>query len=81
MPAEAKPVLLRGRKPEKKAEPFQSFGDFTPQEPNSVTQVDGFECRVERCPIRIEKVEDIFDELPDFAQEIIANRYLNNSRK
>ena len=45
--------------------------------PVSVTEVDGIEIKVERIPIRYERVEDIFDELPEFAQEIIAMQTLN----
>ena len=48
-----------------------------PASPVSVTEVDGIEIKVERIPIRYERVEDIFDELPDFAQEIIAMQTLN----
>lgn len=46
--------------------------------PVSITQVDGVEIRVERIPIRYERIEDIFDELPEFAQEIIAKQTLGD---
>jgi hypothetical protein len=48
--------------------------------PVSITQVDGIEIRVERTPLRYERMEDIFDELPEFAQEVIANHYLADSK-
>ena len=48
--------------------------------PKSVVEVDGFEGTVERTPLYYEKIEDIFDELPEFAQEIIASQYLLSSR-
>jgi len=48
--------------------------------PKSVVEVDGFEATVERTPLYYEKIEDIFDELPEFAQEIIASRYLLQSQ-
>lgn len=48
--------------------------------PVSVTEVDGLEIRVERVPMRYERMEDIFDELPEFAQQVIANHYLSDSK-
>lgn len=49
--------------------------------PVSITEVDGLEIRVERTPMRYERMEDIFDQLPEFAQEVIANHYLTESNK
>jgi hypothetical protein len=48
--------------------------------PKSVVEVDGFEASVERTPMYYEKIEDIFDELPEFAQEIIASHYLQGHK-
>lgn len=48
--------------------------------PKSVVEVDGFESTVERTPMYYEKMEDIFDELPEFAQDIIAAQLLNASK-
>ncbi len=48
--------------------------------PKSVVEVDGFEATVERTPMFYEKIEDIFDELPEFAQEIVASHYLRDSK-
>lgn len=45
--------------------------------PVSVTEIDGVEIKVERIPIRYERIEDIFDDLPEFAQEIIAQQTLD----
>lgn len=75
--SETKPVLLRGRKPAREAALQSSYGDFQEAPATAAIQVDGHEAKVERTPLRYEKVEDIFDELPDFAQEIIAKRYLD----
>lgn len=47
--------------------------------PISVVEIDGMEIKVERVPMRYEKIEDIFDELPDFAQEVVAKQYLNHN--
>lgn len=68
----------------KGANPFQKNPHIYDQRvpdasPVSVTEVDGIEIRVERIPIRYERVEDIFDELPEFAQEIIARQTLYNA--
>lgn len=65
----------------KGANPFQKNPHINDQRlpaasPVSVTEVDGVEIRVERIPIRYERIEDIFDELPEFAQEIIAKQTL-----
>lgn len=49
--------------------------------PTSITEVDGVEIKVERIPMRYEKLEDIFDDLPDFAQEVVASHYLNHFNK
>lgn len=43
-------------------------------EPVTITEVDGVEIKVERLPIRYEKLEDVIDELPDFVQELLADR-------
>lgn len=41
-------------------------------EPVTITQVDGVEIKVERLPIRYEKLEDVLDELPEFVQDLLA---------
>lgn len=46
-------------------------------EPVTITEVDGVEIKVERLPIRYEKLEDVFEELPEFVQEILADRISN----
>lgn len=38
-----------------------------------VTEVDGLEIKVERNVIRYERLEDVFDELPDFVQDILKD--------
>lgn len=43
-------------------------------EPVTITQVDGVEIKVERLPIRYEKLEDVFDELPEFVQELLLDK-------
>jgi hypothetical protein len=40
----------------------------------TITQVDGVEIKVERLPIRYESLEEIFDELPEFVQTLLADR-------
>lgn len=40
-------------------------------EPVTLVTVDGTEFKVERTVLRYEKLEEVFDELPDFAQEIL----------
>jgi hypothetical protein len=40
-------------------------------EPVTITEVDGVEIKVERLPIRYERLDDVFDELPDFVQELL----------
>ena len=46
-----------------------------PKAPEAVTMLmlDGVEFKVERTVIRYEKIEEVFDELPDFAQEILQD--------
>jgi len=46
-------------------------------EPVTITEVDGVEIKVERLPIRYEKLEEVFDELPDFVQDLLQNRIEN----
>lgn len=43
----------------------------------TITEVDGVEIKVERLPIRYEKLDDIFDELPEFAQALLEDRLTN----
>ena len=40
-------------------------------EPVTLITVDGAEFKVERTVLRYEKLEEVFEELPDFAQEIL----------
>ena len=40
-------------------------------EPVTLITVDGTEFKVERTVLRYEKLEEVFEELPDFAQEIL----------
>lgn len=47
----------------------------------TITEVDGVEIKVERLPIRYESLEEILDELPDFVQEILADRIANADAK
>ena len=42
-------------------------------EPLTILTVDGEEFKVERTVLRYEKLEEVFDELPEFAQEILGN--------
>lgn len=42
-------------------------------EPVTVVTVDGTEFRVERTVLRYEKLEEVFDDLPEFAQEILQD--------
>jgi hypothetical protein len=75
--SERKPALLGPKKSVREAVLQKQYGLFQDVSSNSVVNVDGFEAKVERTPLRYEKVEEIFDELPDFAQEIVAKQYLN----
>ncbi len=42
--------------------------------PVSVTQVDGIEIRVERTVLRYERLEEVFDDLPEFVQELLVEK-------
>lgn len=42
-------------------------------EPVSVVTIDGVEYKTERAVLRYESLEEVFDELPEFAQEILGN--------
>jgi hypothetical protein len=72
---------LRLNQPEFQNEEFIQNKLLPKANPVTITEVDGVEIRVERVPLRYEKVEDIFDDLPDFAQEVVANQYLNHFNK
>lgn len=47
--------------------------------PVTINEVDGVEIKVERLPIRYEKLEDIMDELPDFVQTLLQERLENEN--
>jgi hypothetical protein len=49
--------------------------------PVTITEVDGVEIKVERLPLRYEKLDDIFDELPEFAQSLLADRLTESDSK
>lgn len=61
---------------DQKAKPRQGINlsriPKAPEASSSVT-VDGVEFKVERTVLRYEKLEEVFDELPEFAQEILQD--------
>jgi len=61
---------------DQKAKPRQGINlariPKAPEATASVT-VDGVEFKVERTVLRYEKLEEVFDELPEFAQEILQD--------
>jgi hypothetical protein len=77
VPLHTHSAKLSGKQPNRMQKNPHINSDRLPAaSPVSVTEIDGVEIRVERIPIRYERVEDIFDELPEFAQEIIAQQTL-----
>ena len=61
---------------DQKAKPRQGINlSRVPKAPEPVTMVtvDGTEFRVERTVLRYEKLEEVFEELPEFAQEILQD--------
>jgi hypothetical protein len=74
VPAATKRVILTHRNPKEK----NAMGEENKRIPKkpaalTITKVDGVEIKVERNVIRYEKLEDVFDELPDFVQEILKD--------
>lgn len=53
--------------------PDKSQMPSTPS-PVSVTQIDGVEIRVERTVLRYERLEEVFDDLPEFVQELLIEK-------
>ena len=43
--------------------------------PTSVVQIEGIETIAKRTPLRYEMLEDVLDELPDFARETISSAW------
>lgn len=43
--------------------------------PTSVVEIDGVESIAKRTPLRYEMLEDVLDELPDFARETICSAW------
>lgn len=74
---EPKPVKMttgRGRSQSVIADKPLPKGD-----PISIVEVDGVEVKVERTPLRYEKIDHIFDDLPDFAQDILSQLHEQNN--
>ena len=74
IPEPTERVLLQHRNPKQK----NSVGEENKRIPKkppalSITQVDGVEIKVERNVIRYERLEEVFEELPDFVQDILKD--------
>lgn len=72
--AESKRVILGTGS--QKAKPRQGINlSKIPKAPEatSTVVVDGIEFKVERTVLRYEKLEEVFDELPEFVQEILKD--------
>lgn len=75
IPLHTVPVALYGKKKPK----GKNYPEAPP--PVTISEVDGVEIKVERLPIRYEKLEDIFDELPEFAQALLVDRLTESDSK
>lgn len=74
IPPPTKRVILMQRNPKQK-DAAGLENKRVPKKPPAVTicEVDGVEIKVERNVIRYERLEEVFEELPDFVQDILKD--------